>query len=37
VNNELEPIWKEMNVAQFNVLCRYLNGGTEENMEQYQI
>jgi hypothetical protein len=30
LNNELERMWKEAVVAQFNVLSHHLLGGTEE-------
>jgi hypothetical protein len=36
MNDELEWIWKESLVSQFNVLSRYLTGGTEENHENPQ-
>jgi hypothetical protein len=31
VNDELERIWKEADVAKFKVTSRHLPGGTEEN------
>jgi hypothetical protein len=36
VNNELERMWKEVVMSLFEVLYRYLLGGTEENHEKPQ-
>jgi hypothetical protein len=33
MNNELESMWKEAVIAQFNVLSRNLSGGTGEYHE----
>jgi hypothetical protein len=34
-NNELERMWKEVIMAQFEILSWHLHGGTERNRENY--
>jgi hypothetical protein len=34
MNNELERWWKEVAMAQFEILFQHLPGGTEENQDQ---
>jgi hypothetical protein len=36
MNIDLERMWKEAVVAWFEVLCRHLPGGTEENHQNFQ-